>query len=194
MEDAEALENGCLENERIIPEVVKRQSVRAYLDKAVDRAIIEACIEAARLAPSACNSQAWKFIAVDKEGPLEEIRKAAAGQGMNSFVKQVPVLIAAVIEAPNMASRAGGMLKGTAFTSMDMGGAVEHICLQAVREGLGTCILGWFDQKRVKSVLGIPKSKKVPLLIAIGYPADEKLRKKSRKTMESIFQWNSCGS
>jgi nitroreductase len=91
------------------------------------------------------------------------------------------VIVAVVREEPNLTSKLGTMLKDKPYTMMDVGIAVGHFCLQATEEGLGTCIMGWFDEGKVKQLLGIPPKKRVELLIAVGYPAKEHFRDKSRK-------------
>ena len=74
--------------------ILKRQSTRKYLVKDVDKALVAKCLEAARLAPSACNSQPWHFIVVDDKDKIREMGEAAAGLGMNKFAAGVPVMIA----------------------------------------------------------------------------------------------------
>jgi len=73
---------------------------------------------------------------------------------------------------------------------MDIGMAVENFCLQATEEGLGSCILGWFDEKGVKQLLGIPKDKRVPLVITLGYASDQTARPKVRKPVEQVWSYN----
>ena len=74
---------------------------------------------------------------------------------------------------------------------MDIGIAAEHFCLQAAEEGVGSCMLGWFDEQGVKDLIGIPESKTVPLLITLGYtPENYKLRKKIRKPFDKMVKWN----
>ena len=169
--------------------VSQRQSTRKYLDRKVDRDVILKCIEAARFAPSACNSQPWHFIVVDEPGLLAEIGAAAAGLGMNKFAAQVPVIVAVVLEKMNFIAKLGSMLKNKDYCMLDLGMAVEHFCLQAAEDGLGTCILGWFDEKKTARVLGVPKGKRIPLLITLGYP-DCGIRGKTRKEIEEISSWN----
>lgn len=168
--------------------VNKRQSDRKYKDIPVDRNLILQCIEAARMAPSACNSQPWKFVVVDDKVMLGEMASAAAGMGMNKFAYQCPVIIAVVLEKMNFTARIGSVIKDKEYSLLDVGIAVEHFCLQASELGLGTCILGWFDEKKVKKLLGIG-GKRVPLLITLGYPEGE-TRNKSRKTVDEICSWN----
>jgi nitroreductase len=175
--------------------VKKRQSDRGYLDKLVDRAIIDRCIEAARLAPSACNSQPWSFIVIDND----ELRKNIAAKlhdvvmKGNKFVVSAPVLVAIVEEKPNITSSIGGLLKGKQYTFLDIGMAAEHFCLQAAEEGLGTCMLGWFDEKGVRKLLKIPKNRRIPIVISLGYPASDETRPKVRKTVEMMRYFNEYG-
>ena len=75
---------------------------------------------------------------------------------------------------------------------IDIGIAAEHICLQAAEEGLGSCMLGWFDEQAVKNILNIPEKKNIPLLITIGYtPENYKHRKKIRKSIDKVLRYNS---
>ncbi|MBR2379426.1 MAG: nitroreductase family protein [Paraprevotella sp.] len=168
--------------------IQKRQSDRQYEARPVDRELVVKCLEAARLAPSACNSQPWKFVVVDEPQLVLQVGEAAAGMGMNKFAKEVPVIVAVVLEKMNLTARIGSVIKDKEYSLLDMGIAVEHFCLQAAELGLGTCIMGWFDEKKVKKLLGI-KNKRVPLLITLGYPAGE-TRRKIRKSLDDMSSWN----
>lgn len=168
--------------------IAKRQSDRKYKDIPVDRSLIIKCLEAARLAPSACNSQPWKFVVVDDTNLLSSMADAAAGMGMNKWVKQAPVIVAVTLEKMNFTARIGSVIKDKEYSLLDVGIAVEHFCLQAAELGLGTCIMGWFDEKKVKKLLGIG-NKRVPLLISLGYP-DNETRTKSRKALNEMSSWN----
>lgn len=168
--------------------IQKRQSDRQYEARPVDRELVVKCLEAARLAPSACNSQPWKFVVVDEPQLVLQVGEAAAGMGMNKFAKEVPVIVAVVLEKMNLTARIGSVIKDKEYSLLDMGIAVEHFCLQAAELGLGTCIMGWFDEKKVKKFLGI-KNKRVPLLITLGYPAGE-TRRKIRKSLDDMSSWN----
>lgn len=168
--------------------IQKRQSDRKYVSRPVSREMVMKCLEAARLAPSACNSQPWKFVVVDDVALLPQMGAAAAGMGMNGFAREVPVIVAVVLEKMNLTARIGSVIKDKEYSLLDVGIAVEHFCLQAAELGLGTCIMGWFDEKKVKKLLGI-KGKRVPLLISLGYPAGE-TRKKARKSLEEMSSWN----
>ncbi len=169
-----------------------RQSVRSYTDKPVETDKIERCLEAARLAPSACNAQAWKFIVVNNTELKNALADAAEDRvlSMNHFTKQAPVHIVVVREKPNITSKLGGVIRNKTYTLIDLGIATEHFCLQAVSEGLGTCILGWFNEKKVKELLNIPGNKRAEVIITLGYPASDEIREKKRKNLEEIYSYN----
>ena len=169
--------------------IMKRQSDRKYAPKPVAKEDILKCLEAARMSPSACNAQPWKFVVVDERAKLMAVSEAAIGLGMNKFTVQAPVLVAVVQEKMNLEAKAGALLKNKDYSMMDLGMAVEHFCLQAADLGLGTCIMGWFDEKKVMKILGVPRSRRVQLIIALGHP-DGPSRPKVRKPLEEIASWN----
>lgn len=168
-----------------------RYSLRTYSDRPVEREKLTACVEAARLSPSACNSQPWSFIIVDDPELISRIAPltTSAAVPINKFVTQAPAIAVVVSERPNLSSRFGAAVKRTPFYLIDVGIAAEHFCLQAAELGLGTCMLGWFDQAAVKRTLGIPRRKKVPLLITIGYPREGKPPDKRRKELKEILDF-----
>jgi nitroreductase len=169
-----------------------RQSVRAYSAEPLKRECLERCLEAARLAPSACNAQPWKFIVVDNNELKNALADATQDRfiPMNHFTKQAPVHIVVVREKANLTSNLGQIIKNKEYPLIDIGIAVEHLCLQAIEEGLGTCIIGWFNEKKVKKLLGIPSNKRAELIITIGHPAVDEIREKRRKTLEEISAFN----
>jgi nitroreductase len=168
----------------------RRQSDRGFNDQPVDRRQIERCLEAAILAPSACNSQPWFFVVVDDPALCGAVAGALQDMGMNRFALSAPVLVAVVAEKPSLMPRLGGLIKDKPYYLMDIGMAVENFCLQAVDEGLGTCIVGWFDEPKVRELLGIPKTKRVPLVIAVGHPENPEVRPKVRKGLDEIRAHN----
>ena len=170
--------------------VMSRQSDRAYdKEHSVEPEKLERILEAARLAPSACNAQPWKFVVVTDRELARKVGKAAAGLGMNKFAKDAPVHILIVEESANITSLLGGKVKDKHFPLIDVGIAASHIVLAAESEGLGSCILGWFDEKEIKQLTGIPASKRLLLDIIVGYPLKEK-RKKIRKVKEKVISYN----
>ena len=170
--------------------VMSRQSDRAYdKERSVEPEKLEQILEAVRLAPSACNAQPWKFVVVTDRELSRKVGKAAAGLGMNKFAKDAPVHILVVEESANITSLLGGKVKDKHFPLIDVGIAAAHIVLAAESEGLGSCILGWFDEKEIKQLTGIPASKRLLLDIIVGYPLKEK-RKKIRKVKEKVISYN----
>ncbi len=172
-------------------ELVKaRQSDRAYdMTRSVEPEKLERILEAARLAPSACNAQPWKFVVVTDKDLSVKVGKATAGLGMNKFAKEAPVQILVVEESANITSFLGSKAKDKHFPLIDLGIATAHIVLAAESEGLGSCILGWFDEKEIKSLTGIPSSKRLLLVITIGYSTKPK-RVKLRKDKNKIVSYN----
>ncbi|MFP4363669.1 MAG: nitroreductase family protein [Spirochaetia bacterium] len=170
-----------------------RRSVRTFENKPVPREELEKCVEAARLAPSACNSQPWHFIIVDDPVLLSKIAPLTSlpPSKLNKFVKNAPVLIALVSEKQNLSAKLGSIALNKPLELIDIGIAAEHFCLQAAELGIGTCMLGWLQEKKVKKLLGVPKDRSLPLLIAAGYPATDMKSKtpKQRKSLSDILSY-----
>jgi len=174
-------------------ELVKsRQSDRAYdINRPVEAEKLEYILEAARLAPSACNAQPWKFIVVTDAALVKETASCVADKalGMNHFAFQAPVLIVVLEDAANFTSNLGSTVKQKHFPHMDLGIATAHLTLAAAEQGLGTCIIGWFNEKKIRKVLNIPSSKRPILVITLGY-STQTLREKKRKKMEEVVSYN----
>jgi len=171
-----------------------RKSIRDFLDRPVEREKITMCLEAARLAPSASNSQPWRFIVVDDKQLKDKLCDAAFSgiYWINSFCKTAPVIVVVISEKSKFLARIGGMFRGTKYYLIDIGIAGEHFVLEAEDLGLGTCWIGWFNERAVKSILNIPQHKKIDILIALGYYNGEKLGPEhGREPMEKIASFNS---
>jgi nitroreductase len=173
---------------------VKRQSTRKYATKPVEDDALERCIRAARIAPSACNAQPWKFIIVKDPVIKEKVARATFSKiaSFNKFTLDAPILVAVVMEKPNLMSRFGAVVKDIDYFLIDIGIAASHFCLQATEEGLATCMMGWFDEKEIQKTLNIPKNKKIGLMIALGYEEEGyKYRMKIRKKEEKVVSFDS---
>lgn len=171
-----------------------RQSVRKYSETPVEREKIEKIIDAVHIAPSACNSQPWKIIIVDEPELKNEVAKATFSKtiAFNKFTIEAPVIAVLVIEKAKLIAQIGGSIKDMEYPKIDIGIAAAHFCLQAAELGLGTCMIGWFDEKKIRQLLNIPEKRKIGLVITLGYPsADYKLRKKIRKPLDEICGFNS---
>jgi len=154
-----------------------RRSVRAYQAAPVSEEDLRYVLEAARLAPSARNSQLWKFIVVRNPETRKQLARAARNQG---FVGQAALIIAAVALDP-----AREMTCRVPAYAVDLAIAVDHITLAAAERGLGTCWIGAFDQDEARRILCVPEQYKIVTLLPLGHPADSP-RPKNRKTMDEI--------
>ncbi|WP_319585908.1 nitroreductase family protein [uncultured Desulfobulbus sp.] len=173
--------------------ITRRQSVRAYVDRPVEQEKLDQLIEAVRLAPSASNSQPWKLILVTDPILKDRVARATYSTlvSFNKFVPQAPALAVLVIEKPKVITQIGARLKDREFPLIDIGIAAAHFCLQATELGLGTCMLGWFDETAIQELLQIPKHKRIGLLISLGYAApDNPIRQKIRKTTATMSSSN----
>jgi nitroreductase len=179
------------DSKEILELIISRQSDRKYSDKPVEKEKLERIIEAGRMAPSACNAQPWKFIIVTEPDIIQKVAEAASAKllGMNSFVPQAKVIIVIVREKPNFSSKVGATIKNKDYSLIDIGIASENICLQAKAEGIGSCMIGWFDEKMLQKILGIPRTKRVELIITLGYSLSEQ-REKRRKPAEETTSYN----
>ncbi len=170
-----------------------RQSVRRYTDKPVEKDKLERCLQAAMIAPSACNAQPWKFIVVDEPDLVTKVAKETWNKlvAFNKFVEQAPLILVITIEKSPLVPTVGGIIKNKEYPLIDIGIAAEHFCLQATEEGLGTCMLGWFNEKPIQKLLDIPKNRRIGLLVSVGYePEGYKQREKIRKDVSKVVSYN----
>ena len=161
-----------------------RQSCRAY-DPAreVEQGKLDAILEAVRLAPSACNGQPY-HLTVCRGEAAQAVAKATMGMGMNKFAAQAPVLIVISEEAYVKSAALGAKVKGNDYRSIDIGIAAAYLTAEATAQGLGTCILGWLDDEKIRSICGL--SRPVRLVVTLGYAADKPREKKRKKTDELV--------
>ena len=165
-----------------------RQSCRSYDEtRPVEQEKLEAILEAARLAPSACNGQPYHFTVCRGEA-AKDAAAAVTGMGMNKFASQAPVLIV-VSEEPYVKSAAmGARLKKNDYRSMDIGIAVAYLTAEAAAQGLSTCILGWLDDEKLRQVCGL--SQPVRLVVTVGYAREgDPLREKKRRDIAELVSW-----
>lgn len=166
-----------------------RQSCRSYDPcRMVEKEKIDAVLNAARLAPSACNGQPYHFTVL--QGPVaREAALLTQGMGgMNKFAVDAPVLIV-ISEMPYVKTAAfGAKAKNNDYRSMDIGIAAAYLTAEAAAQGLGTCILGWFDDEKLRQLCGIGYP--IRLVITLGYPGEkDQPRVKKRKDMEALVTW-----
>ena len=161
-----------------------RQSCRSYdAERSVEEEKIAAILESARLSPSACNGQPYHF-SVCRGKNAKAVAKATMGMGMNKFAADAPVLLV-ISEKPYVKSAAlGAKVKGNDYRSMDIGIVTAYITAEATAQGLGSCILGWLDDDKIREICHLDGA--VRLVITLGYAKDEPLRNKKRKDMDEL--------
>ncbi len=165
----------------VLEAIKKRISVRAYQDKPIPEEKLRKILEAARLAPSARNSQDYQLIVVKDENIRREL---ADGDTSEPFIYTAPVVIVAVALKPDYV-----MPGGIPAHPVDIAIAIDHITLVAVKEGLGSCWIGGFNHARVKEILAIPDKYKVVVLLSLGYPSESPDRK-ARKPLREITSYD----
>ena len=170
----------------------KRHSVRSYDGRPVPREHIDQCLDAARMAPSACNSQPWSFVVVDDRATIDRIVESACSgiYRLNRFVLTAPVLIVVITEESGYIARLGGKIRDVRYNLIDIGIAGDHLTLQAEELGLSTCWLGWFKEDAVRSELNLPDTARIDILISMGYRDDAPLSKKKRKSLDKIRRYH----
>lgn len=168
----------------------RRQSCRNFASRLPEREKLERCVEAASLAPSACNAQPWSFIVVDDPALLPEVAKCAQSmEGMNGFTSKAGAFIVILEEHAVLMPKIRNILDSQYFAKGDLGAATVSICLAAADQGLGSCILGIYDREKLCKLLGIPIEKQFGAFIALGYPEDETIRPKTRKPLGEIVRY-----
>ncbi len=167
--------------------ILARQSCRSYDEtRQVEEGKLQAILEAARLAPSACNGQPYHFTVCRGE-MAKAVAKATQGMGMNKFASQAPVLIVISEEDYVKTAAVGAKLKGNDYRSIDIGIAAAYLTAAATEQGLSTCILGWLDDKRLRELCDLTHP--VRLVITVGYPKNDIIREKKRKTVNELFTY-----
>jgi nitroreductase len=175
--------------------VRSRRSIRRFLPRPVEKEKILACLEAARLAPSAQNAQPWRFVVVDDPALKDTLcREAFTGiYSTSRFAAQAPVVVVVLARKAFVAHRLGRQIQKTAFHLIDIGIAGEHFILQAEELGLGTCWMGWFSYRKARKALQIPRKYKIIALIPVGYAASRPPRETVRMALDEMAWWNGVG-
>lgn len=163
----------------------QRQSCRSYEERPVEQEKLDAVLEAARIAPSACNGQPY-HITVCRGEAAKAVAKATQGMGMNKFASQAPVLLVISEEDYVKTAALGAKVKKNDYRSIDIGIVAAYITAEAAAQGLGTCILGWLEDQTIRKICGL--SHPVRLVITLGYPAD-KQREKKRKSLDQLVSY-----
>jgi nitroreductase len=177
---------------RILDLIRERRSVRQYQDKPLEEEKLRQILEAARLAPSASNSQPWHFYVVrDREKRVALAGKMPLGSSLviNSFIAEAPVVIVATAGPVDLLHRVAAFIVNKQWYYLDIGIALEHMALTAWELGVGSCWVGWFDEKKVKSLVGIPPGEEVVALLTLGYAQPTVPHPKQRKALSEIVKF-----
>lgn len=167
--------------------LVQRQSGRNYAEQPVEMEKLRKCVEAAQLAPSACNSQPWSFVVVSTPEKVKEVTENILNVGFNKFCQKVPAYIA-IIEEPAVL---GPNRVSQKYAHGDVGMAVENLCLAATAQGLTTCIMGAFGpEDKMKEILGLAPDTNLRLVLSVGYAAEgDPIRPKRRKALKEVCKF-----
>ena len=163
-----------------------RYSCRKYdPHRPVEPEKIDAILEAVRLAPSACNSQPY-HLTVCRGDTAKQVAKATAGMGLNGFAKEAPVLMVLSEMPYNKTAALGAKMKGNDYRSIDIGIAAAYLTAEAAAQGLGTCILGWLDDQKIREICGLEHP--VRLVVTVGYALDTAREKKRKKKDDLVTE------
>jgi nitroreductase len=165
----------------IIEEIASRRSIREYSPRPVEKEKLAHILEAGRLAPTARNQQDWRILIVSE--PVVKERLIDEASPHQAFLKEAPLILAACALNPDYVMRCGH----PAYL-IDLAIVLEHIALQAVREGLGTCWIGSFDEARARAVLGVPAPVRIVELMSLGYPSRVP-DPRGRKPAQELYRW-----
>jgi len=176
-----------------VDEVIRqRKSIRSFQQKPVPDEVLESLVDTAHQGPSWMNKQCWHFIIVKETITIQEIARAGI---INRWLKQAPALIIACAD-PHLS----GTREGLPYFLVDTAIAMDHLILSATEKGLGTCWIGSFDEKKMKSLLGIPPRIRIVAFTPVGYPKEKEslgdrfrsgvVRSTKRKSLSEILHWN----
>lgn len=170
--------------------IARRESCRNFdPNRPVEKEKLQRCAEAAWIAPSACNGQPWKYLIVTNPELNEKLRPLMMELGMNKFVKNCPAFAVVLEEATVLKVSLSQKFKDQDFAPIDVAFSASQFCYAATEQGLSTCIIGWHNEQKIRELFGLPKSTRVRLILAIGYAANDTLRKKQRKPIKDVIRF-----
>jgi nitroreductase len=155
----------------VMEAIIKRNSVRKYIDREVPKNMVMEILHAARLAPSGMNEQPSRFFIVREDETKRKLRDNDVFK--QEFVTKAPVIILCCGN-PDVYAKGDRSDRDVneKRALRDLSIASAFMVLSATEFGLGTCFIGWLDREKIKDVVGIPKSYIVPYVITVGYPAE----------------------
>ncbi|MDY3619075.1 nitroreductase family protein [Agathobaculum sp.] len=170
-----------------------RRSVRKFDGRPVERALIEQVVAAAAYAPSWKNTQIARYIVVtDAEKKQKLADECMLGFAFNQKTAScAPALVVVTMVTGRSGFERDGSFsttQGTHWQSFDAGIATQTFCLAAHDLGLGTVIMGIFDENKVAELTDVPEGQQVAAILALGYPAEEPMCPK-RKDVEALVSF-----
>jgi nitroreductase len=180
---------GCFKINDFLDVCNMRQSCRNFSSRTVEHEKLALCAEAGRLAHSACNSQPWSFIVVETPGRTADVAKCCQQLNQNIYIAGARAFVIILEEHAVLSPVIGCFIDSQYYAKGDLGAASAYICLEAAAQGLGSCIIGLYDRKKICELLDIPIEKQFGALIALGYPADDSIRRKIRKPFEEVVRF-----
>jgi len=166
--------------------ILNRASCRNFTEQKVEKEKIKAVVEAARYAPSACNSQPWAVHAVINDNKRKKVARAVQSLGMNKFASKVPVFFVVTQKREKFLPKTADIFKRVDYAAIDIGIFVAHIVLAATAIGLSSCIIGWFNAKAIRKIINTKN--KIRLIIALGY-GNKPITDKKRKNIADILKF-----
>ena len=172
----------------------KRRSIRSYDTAPVEEWKIELILNAARIAPSSCNKQPWRIITVTDNRLIKQLSLCAPiGTRVNKWMADAPLVFVICAQPHPVIHKAARLIERDCHL-MDIGIAGEHMILMATALGLGSCWIGWFDEKKVRELLTVPEDMSIPVMIVMGYPSEiVDIKTQKRKDLDEIAFLNKYG-
>jgi nitroreductase len=167
----------------------RRQSCRGFSDKPVEHEKLVRCAEAGRLCHSACNAQPWSFVVVESPDKVAAVAECGKQLGQNAWLSTARAFIVVLEEHAVLSPTISCFLDSQYYAKFDCGSAAAYICLEAADQGLGSCIIGIYDRKKICGLLNLPVETRFGSLIALGYPASDAVRSKKRKEFDSVTRF-----
>lgn len=178
---------------KILEIIEHRTSCRAYRTDPVPPEYLQQILESARLAPSACNQQPWRFVVVRRQ----EIRRRIVEEGFlpgfrMQWALDAPVHLVLGMKPPLLTHTLGASVSGVDYPWLDIGIAGEHMVLTASELGLGSCWIGWIKPRRIAQIVAWPKNIKAVAVLTLGYPQENRtppLPASRRLAMEDLVRY-----
>lgn len=170
--------------------LLNRQSCRKFdIAKRPEKEQLLEMVKLAGLSPSACNTQPWRYIIVNKPKLALELANCTQEFGMNKFASDCPSFIVVYDERPAYAKKVRDKFVKYKYADIDIGISTMNLCYAAMEMGLSTCILGWFNERKIKKLLGIGVGKRVKLVVCVGYALNDKIRNKKRMALDEFTEY-----